>query len=664
MRKFILIDQSIKDAGGHHLEYALRVLRAAKKMGFSSVLATNRLCNEIKSEHIDIVDRAFTYTFWENYQSESIRFGVKERHLLSTIKIAIAQVLYALMCSPFGFAYIAASQGLDLPDMFLRYGTATSGKKLSAISIVIGYFLVRVTRVGKKLFNWILHFPFITRKMKRIFFLTPIVLFGFVLLPIILPYFLLRWSRFFGRADTYASKFTDDLQRMLIRIDAANGDIVFIPTLGNVELFGAGVCIENFPVEHITWHFLFRRNIFQGREPMYQGQIEDQLRTLQSFSAFKQRTPTNVIKLYTDTEALTEQYNRLAVFNFKTLPIPLDETLKRSNVARDQLNVLYIGDARDEKGFPLLSRLVADLHAAGYSKKNIRFVFQSNFNVPGGEYGSRIGFAELSMESAEWVSLVDGPFESAQYTSLINSADLILVPYDCDSYYARSSGVFAEALAAGIPVVSSNKSWMSQELLHLNQEYYRMLLETESILQSIPFVDLEQGSELQIQPHAPNECVWLIIEIKQLFEKPGQFIDIIWESSPFHIFKVDRAESFYHHFTIDLRSSKAFGLLRLPAKDRLLLRFEFDNGSGERQSITKSGADALSVVVHELNLPADTPLFQVAGLYCRDEDLSSAAIEVIEHYEQYLTHSNKYKHKWAGFHNSENLVKILDEGVK
>lgn len=664
MRKFILIDQSIKDAGGHHLEYALRVLRAAKQMGFSSILATNRLCNEIKSEHIDIVDRAFTHTFWENYQSESIGLGVKARRLLSTINIAFAQVLYALMCSPLGFAYIAASQGLGLPDMFRRYGTATSGKKLSALAIVAGYCLIRVTRISKKTLTWVRHFPFLTRKMKRVCLLASIGLLGLLLSPVIVPYFLLRWSRIFGRADTYASKFTDDLQRMLIRVDAANGDIVFIPTLGNVELFGAGVCIENFPVEHITWHFLFRRNLFQGREPLYQGQIEDQLNTLQSFSAFKQRTPANITKLYTDTEALTEQYNRLAVFDFITLPIPLNETLRRSNFARDQLNVLYIGDARDEKGFPLLPRLVADLHAAGYSKKNIRFVFQSNFNVPGGEFGSRIGFAELSMESAEWVSLVDGPFESAQYTSLINSADLILVPYDCDSYYARSSGVFAEALAAGIPVVSSNKSWMSQELLHLNQEYYRMLLETENILQSVPFNDLKHRSKLLIRPHAPNECTWLLIEIEQLFERPGQFIDVFWQSSPFHIHKVDRYANFYHHFTIDLRSSKAFGLLRLPANDRLLLRFEVDNGLGERQSITKAGADGLSIVVHELDLPSDTTLFQVAGLYCRDEDLSSAVIEVLEHHGQYLTHSNKYRQKWAGFHNSENLVKMLDEGVK
>ncbi len=664
MKKFILIDQSIKDSGGHHLEYALRVMKAAKSMGFTSILATNTLCNKIESEHIDTVDRAFTHTFWENYQSESINLTPKERRFLNTIETAFAQALYALMRSPLGFAYIAASQGLRLTDMFSRYGTATSGNRLSAMAIVTGYCLARINRISQRVSIFMRRFSFLTRRIRRISFLAFVGFFGIVLSPIILPYIVLRWGRFFGRADAHAAKFSDNLQRMLIRVDAEDGDIVFIPTLGNVELFGAGVCIESFPITHLTWHFLFRRNIFHGREPLYQGQIEQQFKTLQFFSAFKQRITDHKIYFYTDTEALTEQYNRLAVFEFKTLPIPLDETLQRSEDVRDQLNIVYIGDARDEKGFPLLARLVADLRAAGYSKGDIRFVFQSNFNVPGGESGSRISLAQLSMESAEWVSLFEGPFESDQYTAIINSADVILIPYDNDSYYARSSGVFAEALAAGIPVVSSNKSWMSQELLRINQDYYCRLLQTENILQSVLFNDLKHRSNLLIRPRTHKLYVWLLIEIEQLFEKPGQFIDIRWKCSPLHIKKSDKNANFYNHFTIDQRNSNSYALLRLPAKERLLLQFEIDNGSGGRYSISRTSTDALSIAVHELDLPADTPLFQLGALFCQDEDLSSAVIEVLEHHEQYLTHTLKYRHKWVAFHNSEVLVKMLDEAIK
>ena len=529
MKKFILIDQSIKDAGGHHLEYALRVLKAAKRMGFSSILATNRSCDEIKNEHIDVVDRAFTHTFWENYQSESNNLGGKERRLLKAIKAVFAHILYTLLCSPLGFSYIAASQGLRLSDLFSRYGTVTSGNRLSVLAIVIGYFLANAYRISKKISNSIRHFSLLSRLTSRLLFVTFIGFLGLLCSPIILPYLVLRWARLFGRADTYASIFSNDLQRMLIRVGATDGDIIFIPTLGNVELFGAGICIQSFPSKNLYWHFLFRRNIFHGREPSYQCQIEEQFKTLNSFSAFNQRTTDNKTYFYTDTEALTEQYNRLAIFNFKTLPIPLDETLSRSYDGRNQLNIVYVGDARDEKGFPLLSRLVADLYAAGYSKESTKLIIQSNFNVSGGEFGSRIAFAELSMESAEWVSLVEGPFESDQYTEIINSADVILAPYDCKSYYARSSGVFAEALAAGIPIVSTQKSWMSQELLQINQDYYRNLLQSNKVLQSVPFNNFERHSKLLIRPRSHQEYSWLLIEVEQLFEKPGQYFDVSWK---------------------------------------------------------------------------------------------------------------------------------------
>ena len=71
MRKFILIDQSIKDSGGHHLEYALRVLKAAKSVGFETVLAVNKSCKNFDSSEIDILDKSFSHGFWENFACES-----------------------------------------------------------------------------------------------------------------------------------------------------------------------------------------------------------------------------------------------------------------------------------------------------------------------------------------------------------------------------------------------------------------------------------------------------------------------------------------------------------------------------------------------------------------------------------------------------------------
>ncbi|HXN09803.1 MAG TPA: hypothetical protein VN859_01065, partial [Steroidobacteraceae bacterium] len=42
MRKFVLIDHSLRDVGGHHYAYAREFLAAARRAGFEAVLATNR----------------------------------------------------------------------------------------------------------------------------------------------------------------------------------------------------------------------------------------------------------------------------------------------------------------------------------------------------------------------------------------------------------------------------------------------------------------------------------------------------------------------------------------------------------------------------------------------------------------------------------------------
>ncbi len=46
MRKFVLIDHSLKDVGGHHYSYAREFLAAARRAGFEPVLATNRRFRE------------------------------------------------------------------------------------------------------------------------------------------------------------------------------------------------------------------------------------------------------------------------------------------------------------------------------------------------------------------------------------------------------------------------------------------------------------------------------------------------------------------------------------------------------------------------------------------------------------------------------------------
>jgi hypothetical protein len=60
------------------------------------------------------------------------------------------------------------------------------------------------------------------------------------------------------------------------------------------------------------------------------------------------------------------------------------------------------------------------------------------------------------------VTLFTRSLDPVEYRRLLQSGHLSLLPYDRAAYGARSSGVFAESLAAGIPTVVPAGTWMSR----------------------------------------------------------------------------------------------------------------------------------------------------------------------------------------------------------
>ena len=63
MPKFVVIDHSITDLGGHHYGYAAHVLRAAERAGYQPVLATNRKFTNSANAAWPI-PRVYEFDFW------------------------------------------------------------------------------------------------------------------------------------------------------------------------------------------------------------------------------------------------------------------------------------------------------------------------------------------------------------------------------------------------------------------------------------------------------------------------------------------------------------------------------------------------------------------------------------------------------------------------
>jgi glycosyltransferase involved in cell wall biosynthesis len=62
------------------------------------------------------------------------------------------------------------------------------------------------------------------------------------------------------------------------------------------------------------------------------------------------------------------------------------------------------------------------------------------------------------------VTLIPEALNVADDGELFRSLDLVVIPYVHDVYREATSGIFAEALALGKPVVVPSGTWMAQEL--------------------------------------------------------------------------------------------------------------------------------------------------------------------------------------------------------
>lgn len=150
-------------------------------------------------------------------------------------------------------------------------------------------------------------------------------------------------------------------------------------------------------------------------------------------------------------------------------------------VAERHMIVAYLGDARKEKGFHHLP-VVARMLDAGPVHAPISFRIQLYHSSTYPESQCLEAAALLQHLSRDRVSLIPRSLESADYAREILRADAVIVPYNRENYIARSSGVFAEGLAAGIPVIVPMGTWMSSVLDGLSYDQHTAAIDPSMLV--------------------------------------------------------------------------------------------------------------------------------------------------------------------------------------
>lgn len=641
-RRFILIDPSIKAPGGHHYEYAERILNAARDNGFQTLLLAHRDYQGSVSHH---VVPAFSQTFWDHYRYYYTNGPKPEADVLGTalrnpakrfieaVNNIFLTVKRRFIFSKYG---LAVARARHLPLRTIIFNTylpddasfnPTPRGLLALMRIALGG--AAIVKNGLDLASR----PAVKQTLKA----------GLLVLtsPII-SLAALYWLYRSGSKDP-SLQFASEL------IGAFNQDhdfatsILFIPNATAAELDGL-VWLDRakHPTRQGHWSILYRRPAFSGYPAVYKNQIEQARLFKMEFARLKDRAPHLNVRFYTDTQELTDQYNLLGIFHFSTLPVPVDLVAAKPPATAPALTIGYLGDARDEKGYPLLPRIVDACTAGADAFSEVRFLFQSNFNVPGGEQGSAYAHGLLKQYDNDQVELVYGPFDSAAYQALLHRMDIVLIPYNSLNYSARSSGVLMEALSLGLPVLVPAGSWMAGLLEPARRQYILTTLHEHKPIAAIDAAfETINDKTLKIDPRANYFFIHIRFMtqvdtyIRILFTSINQF-DLALETS---------------QMTFKMIDGEIIALFPKKPSEQLWWRAE--------PIAPDSDVIPISVTMQLFAFDAPVPLCSGAALFDRDEDVSGAVDDLVMHYEHHKRGANQLRETLRPFYDPHALVETL-----
>jgi glycosyltransferase involved in cell wall biosynthesis len=657
--KFVLIDPSVQDFHGHYCEHAMRVLRAAETSGYWPVLAANRRFRVSQNVGAEVCP-VYRYTFW---------FSLTDKHLLRrsrsclrAVRRSLIRLKVQLIFSKVGLIWTLHAS----LRQYLQRRVLTSRFTLPILLLLVGSYLARVVRAGARLLWDVIPFHDYLYRLAR--GLQQLV--GVSALP--LRHLLNSqglviqsvWTR------VKMKQFAADTQRLFRQVPLEAGDCVFITCASVVEVAALARYFRRDPrSSRADWHLMFRHQLYNPGE---EKPDEDACRAMRNaFHAFRQSFSGHRVYFYTDTADLAQHYNMLRVFDFRPLPVPVSDeyhSLRRTDLPAPPLQIAYVGDARDEKGYQHMPRIVEDLWARYVASGQVEFLIQSNFSAPEGTPATVIARAQLEALPRDKVHLLTEPLDCLGYRDLVLGADLILLPYTNPThYFAASSGILTEALAAGTPVIVPEGTWLSVQLTRPIYRYHQELLRRNPVVDTLDGGRIvwrhQAGSQpreladgrLQLSGRRRRRCflavpptaTHLLVSFQPHVKRRGNFVEVVVEQR-------DDARNPVGEKTCVLGGDNSpISILIELEPDARRLRL------GYRNAFNGSLIELSSIRFDFLRSAAPLPLSAVGLVFSRPEELTDAVREVIENYAHYRQTAQEFSSEWVKHHNVRNLIELL-----
>jgi hypothetical protein len=250
-------------------------------------------------------------------------------------------------------------------------------------------------------------------------------------------------------------KFTKDLQTLIKKevIDKNNRKIIFIEAFNPLQLFSLLIALFYVNRTSISLWLLYRGGPDWGgsRYRLLARSFAMSFRAINPF--FELLLGKENLLLLTDSDKLKVALEIYYKRTVHIVPIPHTSALTKDNLSSEFLNSEYIkcwwpGAPRDDKGLDIIKRLV--LLESDQAHKITIFLSKSA-NITTAQGGVNI------FQLAE-------NLDRDQYDHMFFQSDLILLPYDQQIYSESTSGIFTEAIAAGVITLVTKDTWMAYEL--------------------------------------------------------------------------------------------------------------------------------------------------------------------------------------------------------
>jgi glycosyltransferase involved in cell wall biosynthesis len=262
--------------------------------------------------------------------------------------------------------------------------------------------------------------------------------------------------------------FYRDLQQLSKELVFCDSDLVIVMTSYVNEIRGAAkfMAISNdraVPFFSFYFHQLFppTEQFSESTEfPFqnhWQSELSDAFGSLPAMGRFHLWT--------TPSEALRQAYSQAAGQRVRILPYPslspaISTKTHHLDRQRGRLVFGFLGDGRYEKG--LLQTLLAIAERRDFQNS---YVIQT-IDVRGYSSDEYSLLNELMEKLSNFknVTFIDYPLNVEEFECLVQSLDVMLLPYHPGSYDRRISSVFIHSIKNGTPAVVSSETWLGDEV--------------------------------------------------------------------------------------------------------------------------------------------------------------------------------------------------------